>query len=97
MEGMDILMDADAVFRKAPHLIAGMVAALFWLWVAERQWVQRITNPFRDEADAILAKLGDAKQSISQAEAEIVKGAALHGAIVKTGVALFMGILACWL
>lgn len=89
---MDIVLDTEAIFRKSPHIIVGIIVALFWLWLAERPGINKFLNPHRAELESIFAKGSEA----TAPEAEIAKGAMQFGAIVRVGMAIFLAILICW-
>ena len=90
---MELILDAEAVFRKIPHLVAGITAALFWLWLAERPKIIKFINPHRKELEGIFDRLTKDPVSVTPAEAEIAKGAMHYGAIVKSAIALLVGWL----
>ena len=91
MEFLETILNFEEIYKKTPHMIAGVAVAVFWLWLAERQFMLRILNPHRDELEAILAK----KDKANAVEAAIAQGAMKYGSTMKVGMAIFVAFLVC--
>ena len=89
---LDILLDTEAVFRKAPHVAAGIIISLLVMWIIERPMVNRFVNPHRAEIEEILSRCDNA----TPAEAEIVKAGMQFGAAVRVGFLLATALIICW-